>query len=146
MDNRSRQARFAALVVALMIGGASHALAQSSAVVLYTSTEQIPLKAYAELHRSGVMQLTSGSAKDIPVIQDFRFIRCALTGWFRHRLPLLHAHRRRDDAVLPVQVQAARPIARARRLTRRHAGSIVVALSTIPPRLNTITTMSQSGR
>ena len=85
MENRSRLARAAALGLALLIGGASQAPAQSSGVVLYTSTEQIPLKAYAELHRSGVMQLTSGSAKDIPVIQDFLFVRCALTGWFPGR-------------------------------------------------------------
>jgi hypothetical protein len=85
MENRSRQVKCAALGLALIIGGASQVSAQSSAVVLHTSTEQIPLKAYAELHRSGVMQLTSGSVKDIPVIQDFRFIRCALTGWFPGR-------------------------------------------------------------
>jgi hypothetical protein len=85
MENRSRLVKCATLGVAVLIGGASHALAQSSAVVLYTSTEQIPLKVYAELHRSGVMQLTSGSSKDIPVIQDFRFVRCALTGWFPGR-------------------------------------------------------------
>ncbi len=85
MANRSRLARAAALGLALMIGGAGQASAQTSGVVLYTSTEQIPLKAYAELHRSGVMQLTSGSAKDIPVIQDFRFVRCALTGWLPGR-------------------------------------------------------------
>jgi len=71
--------------LALVIGGAGQAPAQTSGIVLYTSTEQIPLKAYAELHRSGVMQLTSGSAKDIPVIQDFRFVRCALTGWLPGR-------------------------------------------------------------
>ena len=173
MESRSRQVKCAALVLAAMIGGASHASAQSTGVVLHTSTEQIPLKVYAELHRSGVMQLTSGSLKDIPVIQDFRFIRSALTGWFpgralvasdeffkneraeRRILPiatrqvgvtafevriadlesfqkiaellsavgvpegsddallLLHADRGRDDAVLPVQVQAARAIARS---------------------------------
>lgn len=85
MANRSRLARAAALGLALLIGGAGKAPAQTSGVVLHTSTEQIPLKAYAELHRSGVMQLTSGSAKDIPIIQDFRFVRCALTGWLPGR-------------------------------------------------------------
>jgi hypothetical protein len=85
MANRSRQVRFTALVVALLIGAGSQASAQGSGVVLYTSTEQIPLKAYAELHRSGVMQLTSGSAKDIPVVEDFLFIRCSLTGWLPGR-------------------------------------------------------------
>lgn len=106
MENRSRRVRCAALGLALAIGGASQTYAQSSAVVLYTSTEQIPLKAYAELHRSGVMQLTSGSAKDIPVIQDLRFIRCALTGWFPGRALVaseeLFRSERAERRILPI--------------------------------------------
>jgi hypothetical protein len=106
MENQSRRARCVALGLALMIGGASHAVAQSGAVILYTATEQIPLKAYAELHRSGVMQLTSGSSKDIPVIQDFRFIRCALTGWFPGRALVaseeLFANERAERRILPI--------------------------------------------
>jgi hypothetical protein len=75
--------RLLAAMLAIVV--ASPAPAQSSAVILVTSTEQIPLKAYAELHRAGVLQLTYGSVKDIPVIEDFRSIRCALTGWFPGR-------------------------------------------------------------
>lgn len=105
MENRS-PVRFAALGFALMMGGASHVAAQSSAVVLHTSTEQIPLKAYAELHRSGVMQLTSGSVKDIPIIQDFRFVRSALTGWFPGRALVaseeLFKSERAERRILPI--------------------------------------------
>jgi hypothetical protein len=105
MESRS-PVRFAALGVALMMSGASHVSAQSSAVVLHTSTEQIPLKAYAELHRSGVMQLTSGSLKDIPVIQDFRFVRSALTGWFPGRALVaseeLFKSERAERRILPI--------------------------------------------
>ena len=82
MENQSRRlSRLAVFAVAVTLAGVSPALAQGSAVVLYTSTEQIPLKAYAELLRSGVMQLASGAVKDIPVIADFRMVRCSLTGW-----------------------------------------------------------------
>ena len=106
MENRSRRVKAAALGLALIVYGGSHASAQSGAVVLYTSTEQIPLKAYAELHRSGVMQLTSGSSKDIPVIQDFRFIRCALTGWFPGRALVaseeLFTNERAERRILPI--------------------------------------------
>jgi hypothetical protein len=106
MANQSRLARAAALGLALTIGGAGQASAQSSGVVLYTSTEQIPLKAYAELHRSGVMQLTSGSAKDIPVIQDFWFVRCALTGWLPGRALVaseeLFRSERAERRILPI--------------------------------------------
>jgi hypothetical protein len=65
-------------VLALVLCTAGVANAQ---VVLRTSTEQIQLKAYAEFRPSGVLQLTSGSFKDIPTISDFRTIRCSLTGW-----------------------------------------------------------------
>ena len=65
-------------VLALVLATALPAAAQ---VVLHTSSEQIQLKAYAEFRRSGVMQLTSGSFKDIPTISDFRMLRCNLTGW-----------------------------------------------------------------
>ena len=49
--------------------------------MLYTSTEQIPLKAYAEMMRSGILQLMSGSPKDIPTVNDVSYFRCGLTGW-----------------------------------------------------------------
>jgi hypothetical protein len=52
-----------------------------SPILLFTSTEQVPLKAYAEMMRAGFLQITSGSHKDIPTVTDVRFFRCALTGW-----------------------------------------------------------------
>ncbi len=54
---------------------------QAAPIVLHTSTEQIPLKAYAEMMRSGVLRLTSGSERDIPTVKDVSYIRCGLTGW-----------------------------------------------------------------
>ena len=54
---------------------------QQSPILLFTSKEQIPLKAYAEMMRAGFLQITSGSAKDIPTVTDVSFFRCALTGW-----------------------------------------------------------------
>jgi hypothetical protein len=65
-------------VLAILLCTALPATAQ---VVLYTSSEQIPLKAYAEFRHSGVLQMSSGSFKDIPTIEDFRMLRCNLTGW-----------------------------------------------------------------
>jgi len=61
---------------------AAPALAQQAApIVLFTSTEQIPLKTYAELMNTGVLRITSGSAKDIPTVADVMHFRCGLTGW-----------------------------------------------------------------
>ena len=58
------------------------ALAQQAApIVLYTSTQQIPLKTYAELMNTGILRITSGSAKDIPTVADVSHFRCGLTGW-----------------------------------------------------------------
>ena len=65
-------------ILALVLCTAGAASAQ---VVLRTSTEQIQLKAYAEFRPSGVLQMSSGSFKDIPTISDFRVLRCNLTGW-----------------------------------------------------------------
>jgi hypothetical protein len=65
-------------VAALVLGSAAPAVAQ---VTIYTSTEQIPLKAYAEFRLSGVLHMSSGSLKDVPTIADFRMLRCNLTGW-----------------------------------------------------------------
>jgi hypothetical protein len=50
-------------------------------VLLVTSTEQIPLKAYAEFMASGLLRLTSGNESDIPTVDDFGFIRSSITGW-----------------------------------------------------------------
>ena len=54
---------------------------QAAPIVLHTTTEQVPLKAYAEMMRSGVLRLTSGSERDIPTVKDVSYIRCGLTGW-----------------------------------------------------------------
>ena len=84
MENRSRPAinTIAASIAALIVIAAPLAGAQqASPIVLHTSTEQIPLTAYAEFMRSGTLQLTSGSPRDIPTVSDFRYIRCGLTGW-----------------------------------------------------------------
>ena len=81
--NRSRSTNaLAAAIAALILIAAPFSLAQQqSPIVLHTSTEQIPLKAYAEMMRAGFLQITSGSAKDIPTVADVRYFRCALTGW-----------------------------------------------------------------
>ncbi len=174
--------------------------------MLYTSKEQIPLKAYAEMMRSGILQLVSGSPKDIPTVTDVSYFRCGLTGWApkgvlvaseelfksefaeRRLLPIFTrpvavstvaaraadlekpgTDRRappggegargrrqvvllpdpvvgRHDPLLPVQDRDAEVSRRPSCSTRRHDALSVVALSTIPPMLSTITTMSQSGR
>jgi hypothetical protein len=54
---------------------------QAAPVVLHTSTEQIPLQVYAEMMRTGVLRIVSGSARDIPTVGDVSYFRCALTGW-----------------------------------------------------------------
>ena len=69
------------LSAALIIVAAPLAAQQVAPVVLYTATEQIPMKAYAEMMRAGFLQLTYGSTRDIPTINDFRYFRCGLTGW-----------------------------------------------------------------
>lgn len=91
MDAQSRKANSvtAAVMAALAILAAvtlgefaKPMLAQAAApVVLHTSTEQIPLKTYAEMMRAGYLQLASGSAKDIPTVSDVSYFRCSLTGW-----------------------------------------------------------------
>src|SRR5262245_48332308 len=70
----------AAVFAIVMLGQAASAQ-QAAPIVLYTSTEQISLKAYAEFMRSGILQLVSGSPKDIPTVNDVSYFRCGLTGW-----------------------------------------------------------------
>jgi hypothetical protein len=82
--SRSLQANsaIAAVIVASMTLAAPIALAgQSAPIVLFTAKEQIPLNAYAEFMRSGILQLVSGSQKDIPTVTDVSYFRCGLTGW-----------------------------------------------------------------
>jgi hypothetical protein len=83
MDNRSRRRSISAVIaLAALTLLAAPALAQQAApIVLFTSTEQIPLKTYAELMNTGVLRITSGSAKDIPTVADVMHFRCGLTGW-----------------------------------------------------------------
>ena len=68
-----------AIVLALAVSEAPGQ--QAAPIVLHTSTQQIPLNAYAEMMRSGVLRLTSGSERDIPTVTDVSYIRCGLTGW-----------------------------------------------------------------
>lgn len=69
----------AAFLFVLALG--APAAAQGTGILLFTDKEQIPLKAYAEFMRAGILQLTSGSARDIPTIDTFRMLRTSLTGW-----------------------------------------------------------------
>jgi hypothetical protein len=57
------------------------ALGQDTGVLLFTETEQIPLKTYAEFMVSGLLRITHGSITDIPTIDSLRFIRVSRTGW-----------------------------------------------------------------
>lgn len=74
-------------VLAALLGAALFAIPvpiaaqQAAPVVLFTATEQIPMKAYAEMMRAGFLQLTFGTVKDIPTVSDIRYFRCGLTGW-----------------------------------------------------------------
>ena len=83
MGDRSRRFSNAVAVaaIALLTLAAPAAIAQQAPIVLFTSKEQIPLKAYAEFLRTGILHLTSGSPRDIPTVTDFSYVRCGLTGW-----------------------------------------------------------------
>ena len=77
----SAVAAIAALVLVQALALSEVEGQQAAPIVLHTSTEQIPLKAYAEMMRSGVLRLTSGSERDIPTVKDVSYFRCGLTGW-----------------------------------------------------------------
>ena len=80
--NLQASSAIAAVIVAIVAIASPIALARQSApIVLFTSKEQIPLNAYAEFMRSGILQLVSGSPKDIPTVADVSYFRCGLTGW-----------------------------------------------------------------
>ena len=82
--NRSRRsisAITAAIAAVFLIAAPASLAQQQSPIVLFTSKEQVPLKAYAEMMRAGFLQITSGSAKDIPTVTDVSYFRCGLTGW-----------------------------------------------------------------
>ena len=77
-----RWVRLAAIALAIVTVASTSGRAQPAApVILHTSTEQIPLKAYAEMMRAGVLRIVSGSARDIPTVTDVSYFRCSLTGW-----------------------------------------------------------------
>ncbi|HYE87385.1 MAG TPA: hypothetical protein VEA16_13580 [Vicinamibacterales bacterium] len=83
-NHRNSACHTAIALLALVFCGldAPGVTAQPAApVILHTSTEQIPLKAYAEMMRAGILQLVSGSQRDIPTVSDVSFFRCSLTGW-----------------------------------------------------------------
>ena len=80
-QNRLSTSAIVALAAVVLIGAPSSLAQQQSPIVLFTAKEQVPLKAYAEMMRAGILQLTSGSAKDIPTVTDVSYFRCALTGW-----------------------------------------------------------------
>ncbi len=69
------------VMAALLLLGSGRASAQDSGVLLFTETEQIPLRTYAEFMRAGILRITHGSMKDIPTVDSIRFIRCSRTGW-----------------------------------------------------------------
>lgn len=71
----------AAAILAVVVLTSPALLGQQFPVVLHTSTEQIPLKTYAEMMRAGYLRISSGSAKDIPTVADVSYFRCSLTGW-----------------------------------------------------------------
>ena len=79
--NRRRCSSVAVVIAAAILIAAPVSLAQQAPIVLFTSKEQIPLNAYAEFMRSGILQLVSGSPKDIPTVTDVSHFRCGLTGW-----------------------------------------------------------------
>jgi hypothetical protein len=80
--DRSRSISAALAAVAAIAVLAAPLAAQSAApVVLHTSTEQIPMKTYAEMMRTGVLRIVSGSERDIPTVADVSYFKCALTGW-----------------------------------------------------------------
>jgi hypothetical protein len=81
MDARNRLARSGVAAAILAVAMIALPAAQQAPVVLHTSTEQIPLKTYAEMMRAGFLQIASGSARDIPTVTDVSYFRCSLTGW-----------------------------------------------------------------
>lgn len=82
MDASRRSISFVAVLVGFIaVFAATPARAQDTGVLLFTDTEQIPLKTYAEFMRAGILRISSGAVKDIPTIETFRMIRCSITGW-----------------------------------------------------------------
>jgi hypothetical protein len=81
MASRSRKAIDIVAALAVALATAPSLYAQRAPVLLFTETEQIPLKTYAEFVPAGILRFSSGTVKDIPTVDTFRLIRCDLTGW-----------------------------------------------------------------
>ena len=82
MDANRRSTRLVALLAGFVVVlAAAPARAQDTGVLLFTETEQIPLKTYAEFMRAGILRIASGAVRDIPTVATFRMIRCSITGW-----------------------------------------------------------------
>src|SRR5689334_15182131 len=79
--DRSRSISCIAAVIAVAVLAAPIAAQQAAPIVLHTSIEQIPMKTYAEMMRTGVLRIVSGSERDIPTVTDVSYFTCALTGW-----------------------------------------------------------------
>jgi hypothetical protein len=79
--DRSRSISCVAALIAAVVLASPIAAQQAAPIVLHTSTEQIPMKTYAEMMRTGVLRIVSGSERDIPTVTDFSYFKCALTGW-----------------------------------------------------------------
>jgi hypothetical protein len=79
--NRRSNRLLPTVIAAVALLTATAAQAQDTGVLLFTETEQIALKTYAEFMRSGILRITHGSIKDIPTVDSIRFIRCSRTGW-----------------------------------------------------------------
>lgn len=85
MASRGAKRRLAVLtstiaIITIVLGHAQ-AAQQAAPVILITAKEQIPLKAYAEMMRAGILRIVSGSQRDIPTVTDVSYFRCSLTGW-----------------------------------------------------------------
>ena len=83
MANHGRTSAVVLLALTVLaLACAAPVVAQSAApVILHTTKEQVPLKAYAEMMRAGVLRIVSGSERDIPTVNDVSYFRCSLTGW-----------------------------------------------------------------
>ena len=80
--NRRWNSRAAGLIAALLLLSARWRAQQDTGVLLFTETEQIPLKTYAEFMRSGILRITSRQHRRTSrPWTTIRFIRCRATGW-----------------------------------------------------------------
>ena len=108
-NRRSISAIAAAITAVILIASPASLAQQMSPIVLFTSKEQIPLKAYAEMMRAGILQIVSGSAKDIPTVSDVSYFRCALTGWAPNGARRAASARKPPDSSYCRSSERARP-------------------------------------